>query len=65
MAEDSLEIRPHRVEREAPRVPAIGDELLENPDILNAIIDAAASLGCALYDPQTAKRYEQPEAKPV
>ena len=28
---------------------------------LEQIINACCSLGCALYDPQTGRRYEQPE----
>ncbi|MHA3770048.1 hypothetical protein ACXR0O_00760 [Verrucomicrobiota bacterium sgz303538] len=38
-----------------------GYQLLDSPDTMNSIIDAANFLGCALYDPQTSQRYEQPE----
>lgn len=37
-----------------------GFKLLDSPDTMNLIIDSAHELGCALYDPQTNERYEQP-----
>ena len=36
-----------------------GYELLKTPKAMNRLIEACASIGCALYDPQTDKRYEQ------
>jgi hypothetical protein len=38
-----------------------GHSLLKSEETVNQIVDACCSLGCALYDPQTKKRYEQPE----
>jgi hypothetical protein len=38
-----------------------GFKLLDSPDTMNTIIEAVTSLGCALYDPQTGQRYEQPD----
>ncbi|SRR6266436_3415355 len=38
-----------------------GFELVRSQRAVNRLIDACASLGCALYDPQTDKRYEQPD----
>ena len=38
-----------------------GHSLLKSEETMNRIIDACCSLGCALYDPQTGQRYEQPE----
>lgn len=38
-----------------------GYKLLESPDTMNRIIDVAARFGCAFYDPQTGKRYHQPD----
>jgi hypothetical protein len=38
-----------------------GYELLKTPDVLNRLVEACAELGCALYDPQVGKRFEQPE----
>jgi len=38
-----------------------GYELAKAEKAVNRLIEACASLGCALYDPQTDKRYEQPE----
>lgn len=40
-----------------------GHSLLKSEETMNRIIDACNSLGCALYDPQTGQRYEQPEPK--
>ena len=34
--------------------------LLDSPDTMNKIIDACNNLGCALYDPQVGRRFEQP-----
>lgn len=36
-----------------------GYKLLQNPEPLNRIIDVMTRFGCALYDPQTGKRYPQ------
>jgi hypothetical protein len=38
-----------------------GYELIKVGNAVNRLIDACTSLGCALYDPQTDKRYDQPE----
>lgn len=38
-----------------------GYKLLKSPDTMNRIIDVAAKFGCALYDPQTGERYQQPD----
>jgi hypothetical protein len=38
-----------------------GYDLLKSTETMNRIIAVASSLGCALYDPQTSKRYKQPE----
>ena len=38
-----------------------GYELLKEPEALNRLIAVLGKLGCALYDPQAGKRYEQPE----
>lgn len=38
-----------------------GYKLLAHPEPLNRIIDVMAGFGCALYDPQTGKRYTQPD----
>ncbi|MCC9604241.1 hypothetical protein LOC67_27115 [Stieleria sp. JC731] len=38
-----------------------GYKLLDNPEPLNRMIDMMGRFGCALYDPQTDERYEQPE----
>lgn len=35
--------------------------LLESPETMNRIIDVCAKFGCALYDPQTGVRYNQPK----
>jgi hypothetical protein len=40
-----------------------GHSLLKSEETMNRIIDGCCSLGCALYDPQTGQRYEQPEPK--
>jgi hypothetical protein len=42
-------------------VVTCGYQLLKNPAPLNRLIEAVTSLGCALYDPQTDKRFAQPE----
>jgi hypothetical protein len=38
-----------------------GFELLKTPDVVNRLIEAMGVLGCALYDPQSGKRYAQPD----
>ncbi len=38
-----------------------GYQLLQTAEVMNQIIDVANGLGCALYDPQTEQRYEQPD----
>jgi hypothetical protein len=38
-----------------------GYSLLNSEATMTRISDACNTLGCALYDPQTGKRYEQPE----
>jgi hypothetical protein len=38
-----------------------GYTLLDSPEVLNRLIDTCGRLGCALYDPQTGERYDQPE----
>lgn len=38
-----------------------GFQLLESPESMNLIISVLQEFGCALYDPQTGERYEQPE----
>jgi hypothetical protein len=35
--------------------------LLESPETMNRTIDLFAGFGCALYDPQTEQRYDQPD----
>jgi hypothetical protein len=40
-----------------------GYKLLETPEIMNRLISVAQEFGCALYDPQTGERYQQPEPK--
>jgi hypothetical protein len=40
-----------------------GYPLLESPDTLNRVIEIAGEFGCALYDPQTGKRYNQADPK--
>lgn len=40
-----------------------GYQLLKSPDTMNLILGVANSLGCALYDPQTGQRYQQPEGR--
>jgi hypothetical protein len=38
-----------------------GYQLVKNsPDTMNLIVDAGNGLGCALYDPQSGRRYQQP-----
>ncbi|MGA9038897.1 MAG: hypothetical protein WB421_00030, partial [Terriglobales bacterium] len=44
-------------------VATCGFELLKSQESMNRLIEAVASLGCALYDPQIDKRFEQPEPK--
>ena len=38
-----------------------GYQLIQSQDTMNLIIGVVNSLGCALYDPQTGQRYQQPE----
>ncbi len=38
-----------------------GHELLKAPEVPNRITEACGTLGCALFDPQSGKRYEQPD----
>ena len=38
-----------------------GYELLKSPETMNRIIEIATKFGCALYDPQTEERYDQPD----
>jgi hypothetical protein len=40
-----------------------GYELLKSPEVMNRIIELAGEFGCALYDPQTGERYEQPDPR--
>ena len=42
-----------------------GYELLKCPEAVNRLIEACEQLGCALYDPQEGKRYDQPEPTPT
>ncbi|WP_162086502.1 hypothetical protein [Lentimonas sp. CC8] len=42
-----------------------GYKLLDSPDTMNRIIDVGSHFGCALYDPQTNERYQQPNSQPV
>jgi hypothetical protein len=52
----------HANERDVHLIIAnCGYELVRAEKGVNRLIEACASLGCALYDPQTDKRYEQPE----
>ena len=37
-----------------------GYKLLDSHETMNRIIDVCAAFGCALYDPQTGERYQQP-----
>lgn len=55
----------HATEREVHLIVAnCGYELVKAENAVNRLIEACTSLGCALYDPQTEKRYEQPEPAP-
>ena len=40
-----------------------GFPLLDSPETMNLIISVMQEFGCALYDPQTEMRYEEPEPK--
>ncbi len=52
----------HANERDVHLIVAnCGYELLKAEKAVNRLIEACTSLGCALYDPQTDKRYEQPK----
>lgn len=42
-------------------IVSCGFKLLNSPATMNRIIDVAAKYGCAVYDPQTGKRYPQPQ----
>jgi hypothetical protein len=54
----------HATEKDVHLITAsCGYELLKTPTAVNRLIDACAGLGCAVYDPQTGKRYDQPEPK--
>jgi hypothetical protein len=44
-------------------VVTCGYELLKAPDVMNRITEACGILGCALFDPQSDERYEQPDPK--
>ncbi len=37
-----------------------GYNLLDSSETMNSIIDVCTKFGCALYDPQTNERYQQP-----
>ncbi len=55
----------HANERDVHLIVAnCGYELVKAENAVNRLIGACTSLGCALYDPQTDKRYEQPDAAP-
>ncbi len=52
----------HANEREVHLIVVnCGYDLLASPDTMNRIINVCLSLGCALYDAQTGRRYEQLE----
>ena len=52
----------HANERDVHMIIVIcGYSLLSSSETMNRIIAACNGLGCALYDPQTSRRYEQPE----
>src|SRR5436190_2020247 len=52
----------HATERDVHLIVVnCGYKLIEAQKAVNRLIEACTSLGCALYDPQTDKRYEQPE----
>lgn len=54
----------HATEKDVHLIIATcGNELLKTQDAINRLIEACTSFGCALYDSQTEKRYEQPEPK--
>ncbi|MFO1477140.1 MAG: hypothetical protein U1F98_10870 [Verrucomicrobiota bacterium] len=54
----------HATERDVHLIVAnCGYELLKSQTAINRLIEACTSIGCALYDPQTDKRFEQPEPK--
>lgn len=42
-------------------IASCGYELVKAANAVNRLIETCTSLGCALYDPQLDKRYEQPE----
>ncbi len=55
----------HATERDVHLIVAnCGYELIKAENAVNRLIEACTSLGCALYDPQTDKRYEQPDPAP-
>jgi hypothetical protein len=52
----------HANERDVQLIIALCSyNLLDSPEVLNRLIDTCGQLGCALYDPQTGERYDQPE----
>jgi hypothetical protein len=55
----------HANERDVHLIVAnCGYELVKAENAVNRLIEACTSLGSALYDPQTGKRYEQPDPAP-
>ena len=40
-----------------------GYELIKGQNAVNRLIEACTGFGCALYDPQTNERYQQPEPR--
>lgn len=54
----------HATERDVDLIIVnCGHLLLKSEVTMNRILDVCFALGCALYDPQTEQRYEQPEPK--
>jgi hypothetical protein len=52
----------HATEKDVHLIIAnCGYELVRAQQGVNRLIEAMASLGCAMYDPQEDKRFEQPE----
>ena len=55
----------HATERDVHLIVAnCGYDLVKAGNAVNRLIEACTSLGCALYDPQENKRYEQPDPAP-
>jgi len=53
----------HATEKDVHLIIAnCGYELLKSQKAVNRLIETCTSLGCALYDPQTDKRFEQPDS---